>query len=64
MEGDVDELIDEHEESVASYVDPVSGCADAIVEETVELGLNEIVICFDTFTFNTHVRTREAFRVL
>lgn len=60
---DADELIDEHDKYVASYVGPVSGCADAIIEETVELGLNEIVICIDTFSFSTYERTMEGLRV-
>jgi alkanesulfonate monooxygenase SsuD/methylene tetrahydromethanopterin reductase-like flavin-dependent oxidoreductase (luciferase family) len=59
---DADELIDEHEKYVASYVGPASGCAEALAKETVELGLNEVVMCIDTFTFSTYERTMEGLR--
>jgi hypothetical protein len=59
---DTDELIAEHEVYVFSYVGPVSGCAEALLERNVDLGIQEIVMCIDTFNINSYERTMEGLR--
>jgi len=59
---DADELVEEHDKYVISYVGPASGCAEALVKQTVDLGVNEVVFCIDTFTFSNYERTMAGLR--
>jgi alkanesulfonate monooxygenase SsuD/methylene tetrahydromethanopterin reductase-like flavin-dependent oxidoreductase (luciferase family) len=59
---DVDELIEEHEKYVISYVGPVAGCADSVRRRTADLGISEVVVCIDTFGTNSYERTMAGLR--
>jgi len=59
---DADELIEEHERYVVSYIGPPSECAEALLKRTVALGINELVLCIDTFGVNSYDRTMAGLR--
>jgi alkanesulfonate monooxygenase SsuD/methylene tetrahydromethanopterin reductase-like flavin-dependent oxidoreductase (luciferase family) len=56
------DLLDEHNEYVLSYVGPAAGCAEALAKRTLEMGINEVVMCPDTIAESSYANTMRGLR--
>ncbi len=57
-----EDIISEHREIVLSYVGPPSGCVEALRKRTVDMGIDELVMCPDTIGENSYENTMEGLR--
>ena len=59
---DIENFTSEHKQLVLSYVGPVSGCAEALKKRSVDLDIDELVICPDTVGENSYENTMKGLR--
>ncbi|NIB38414.1 LLM class flavin-dependent oxidoreductase [Pseudomaricurvus alkylphenolicus] len=57
-----EDMLDEHKDLVLSYVGPASGCVEALKKRTLDMGIDEIVMCPDTISENSYENTMKGLR--
>ena len=58
-----EDMLAEHKDLVLSYVGPPSGCVDALKRRTLDMGIDEIVMCPDTISENSYDNTMQGLRL-